>query len=69
MKIEKGCFIVMRKAGSSISKTTNDTNDVYYWVSLNFDEKEAIEASSWCELAVVGDVYFGDGFTIGIFLD
>lgn len=30
------------------------------------DTQEAIEASSWCELAVIGDIYDGDRFTIEV---
>lgn len=30
------------------------------------DDFEAIEAESWCELAVVGEVYYGEGFTITV---
>lgn len=30
------------------------------------DTQEAIEASSWCELAEIGEVYDGDKFTIEV---
>lgn len=30
------------------------------------DTQEAIEASSWCELAVIGEVYYGENFTIEV---
>lgn len=66
MKIEKGCFIIMGKAGSSLSQMTDDTNDVYDWVSCIAAVPEAVKASSWCELAAVDDVYLGDGFTLAI---
>ena len=30
------------------------------------EEFDAIEASSWCELAYAGEIYQGDGFTITV---
>ena len=33
------------------------------------DTQEAIEASSWCELACVGDEYEGEKFTIEVIED
>lgn len=30
------------------------------------DTQEAIEASSWCELATIGEIYDGEQFTIEI---
>lgn len=33
------------------------------------DTQEAIEASSWCELAEIGEVYDGDKFTIEVVED
>lgn len=68
MKIENGCVIVM-KAFGGYERYTNDTRVVYDWISSNFDDLEAIRASSWCELATVGETYQGNGFTLEICLD
>lgn len=68
MKFENGCVIVM-KAFGGYERYTNDTRVVYDWISSNFDDLEAIRASSWCELATVGETYQGNGFTLEICLD
>ena len=68
MKIEKGCVIVFRSAGCSL-RWAYDTEDIYNFLVSDAGTEEAIRASCWCELAVVGDVYFGNGFTIAIVED
>lgn len=69
MKIEKGCAIVFRWVGSG-SFWYYDTDDIYDTLELaDFDVEEAIKASCWCELSTVGEMYFGNGFTIEIVED
>lgn len=51
-------------------RTAYSPESVYDYLTDNtvfgFDELDAIEASSWCELAYVGESYTGDGFYIEV---
>ena len=40
--------------------------DVLLYHELADSYEEAIEASSWCELATVGEVFYGKDFTITV---
>lgn len=65
MKIEKDC--VIRMSAGQQNNYTNETDDIHDWVLKETNNEElAIDASSWCELATVGETYDGGEFTLTI---
>lgn len=59
-------MIVWRVENHRKSVTCYRSERVYDVLVDDFDrtEEDAIEAESWSELASVGEVYQGDGFTV-----
>lgn len=52
---------------SGITREYEDPEELYDFIfALTGDEYEAIEVSSWAELAVIGNQYLGDGFTVTV---
>lgn len=57
----------VRKPDQVVGVVAWSADDVYFIIdNMTGDAKEAIEASSWCELAGVGEVYEHDDFTIEV---
>lgn len=57
----------IKKSNSAISITVFDTEEVYNQVfSIVNSTEDAIEASSWAELASVGEVYEHEVFAIEV---
>jgi len=44
----------------------DDPEAVFDWLNSQVGTEEAIEASSWCELACVGEEYESDNFYITV---
>ena len=68
-------FAITPKYGISAGFTRFSEKEKHYKVAELLEEyeladtQEAIEASSWCELAEIGEVYDGEKFTIEVVED
>lgn len=51
---------------TTIRQTRNAHTTLFYWLLEFTDEQEAINASSWAELADIGEEYEGEGFKLKI---
>ena len=51
---------------TTIRQTRDPHRILYEWLCELTDEQEAINASSWAELADVDEEYIGDGFKLKV---
>ena len=65
-------YYAVRPAFSTVPRFAEEGNSekVYDLVmEITGDHNEAANASGWCDVATIGEVYNGDGFTVEIIED